>query len=129
MSNLNLKNISKSYGNQEILKKINLEINSSEFLVLVGPSGCGKSTTLRLIAGLEEPNDGDQLEAYMDRISVPTLLVRGRMSDLVTEEIADGFIKRYPNAKYVDVENARHMVAGDKNDIFTEAVLDFMSRL
>ena len=82
-----------------------------------------------LRGGLEEPNDGDQLEAYMDRISVPTLLVRGRMSDLVTEEIADGFIKRYPNAEYVDVENARHMVAGDKNDIFTEAVLDFMSRL
>ena len=58
MSSLSLKNISKSYGNQEILKKINLDINSAEFLVLVGPSGCGKSTTLRLIAGLEKPTDG-----------------------------------------------------------------------
>ena len=58
MSNLNLKNISKSYGNQIILNKINLEIDSAEFLVLVGPSGCGKSTTLRLIAGLEKPTEG-----------------------------------------------------------------------
>ena len=61
MSSLNLRNISKSYGSQEILKKINLDINDSEFLVLVGPSGCGKSTTLRLIAGLEEPNAGEIL--------------------------------------------------------------------
>ena len=58
MSNLSLKNISKSYGNQIILNKINLEIDSAEFLVLVGPSGCGKSTTLRLIAGLERPTEG-----------------------------------------------------------------------
>ena len=67
MSNLNLKNISKSYGNQEILKKINLEINSSEFLVLVGPSGCGKSTTLRLIAGLENPSEG---KIFIDNLCV-----------------------------------------------------------
>jgi len=67
MSNLNLKNISKSYGNQEILKKINLEINNSEFLVLVGPSGCGKSTTLRLIAGLENPSEG---EIFIDDLCV-----------------------------------------------------------
>ena len=54
-SGIHLKNISKSYGNQIILNKINLEIDSAEFLVLVGPSGCGKSTSLRLIAGLERP--------------------------------------------------------------------------
>ena len=59
MSNLSLKNLSKSYGDQEILKEINLDIDSGEFLVLVGPSGCGKSTTLRLIAGLEEPTKGE----------------------------------------------------------------------
>ena len=59
MSNLNLKNLSKSYGNKEILKGINLDIHNSEFLVLVGPSGCGKSTTLRLIAGLEKPTKGE----------------------------------------------------------------------
>jgi len=59
MSKVQLKNISKSYGENEILHDINLDINDSEFLVLVGPSGCGKSTTLRLISGLESPNDGE----------------------------------------------------------------------
>ena len=67
MSNLNLKNLSKSYGNKKILKGINLNIQSSEFLVLVGPSGCGKSTTLRLIAGLEQPTEG---EIFIDDILV-----------------------------------------------------------
>ena len=59
MSSLKLQNISKAYGKVDILKNINLDIEEGEFLVLVGPSGCGKSTTLRLIAGLEEPSDGE----------------------------------------------------------------------
>ena len=67
MSNLSLKNLSKSYGDQKILKKINLDIDSGEFLVLVGPSGCGKSTTLRLIAGLEEATEG---EIFIDNLLV-----------------------------------------------------------
>ena len=67
MSNLNLKNLSKSYGDKKILKGINLNIQSSEFLVLVGPSGCGKSTTLRLIAGLERPTEG---EIFIDNLLV-----------------------------------------------------------
>ena len=58
MSSLKLNKISKSYGDLEILKSIDLDIQDGEFLVLVGPSGCGKSTTLRLIAGLEEATDG-----------------------------------------------------------------------
>tara|TARA_Y100001970_G_scaffold292696_1_gene435288 strand:- start:18236 stop:19330 length:1095 start_codon:yes stop_codon:yes gene_type:complete len=67
MSNVNLKNIRKSYGSQEILKGINLDIKSGEFMVLVGPSGCGKSTTLRLIAGLEDVTKG---EIYIDDLLV-----------------------------------------------------------
>ena len=67
MSKVQLKNISKSYGENEILHDIDLEVNDSEFLVLVGPSGCGKSTTLRLISGLESPNDG---EIFMDDILI-----------------------------------------------------------
>ena len=59
MSNINIKNLRKSYGDQTVLKGIDLEIESGEFLVLVGPSGCGKSTTLRLIAGLEEIDSGE----------------------------------------------------------------------
>ena len=67
MSNVNLKNIRKSYGSQEILKGINLDIKSGEFMVLVGPSGCGKSTTLRLIAGLEDVTKG---EIYIDDLLI-----------------------------------------------------------
>jgi len=62
-------------------------------------------------------------------IRQPILLVRGRMSDLVTEEIARDFLQTVPHAQYVDVENARHMVAGDRNDIFTQSVIDFTERL
>ena len=59
MAKLRLNNISKKYGKSVILNNINLDIDDGEFLVLVGPSGCGKSTTLRLIAGLESPNEGE----------------------------------------------------------------------
>lgn len=63
MANLRLKQIQKSFGETQILKSINLEINDGEFVVFVGPSGCGKSTLLRLIAGLETPSSG---EIYID---------------------------------------------------------------
>lgn len=54
-----LEGIKKSYGLVEVLKGINFEIASGEFVVFVGPSGCGKSTLLRMIAGLEMPNSGE----------------------------------------------------------------------
>jgi len=59
MSSLKIKNVSKKYGTVDVLKNIDLNIKDGEFLVLVGPSGCGKSTTLRLIAGLERPTEGE----------------------------------------------------------------------
>ena len=58
MAAITLTNVSKSFGSVEVLKDINLTIADQEFCVLVGPSGCGKSTLLRLIAGLEEVEDG-----------------------------------------------------------------------
>ena len=58
MAKVVLKNISKSFGNKQILKNINLEIKDGEFVVLVGASGCGKSTLLRMIAGLEHQTEG-----------------------------------------------------------------------
>ena len=48
------------------------------------------------------------------------------MSDLVTEEYAQDFLKMVPHAKYTDVKDAGHMIAGDKNDIFTSAVIEFL---
>ncbi|MBQ4647487.1 MAG: sn-glycerol-3-phosphate ABC transporter ATP-binding protein UgpC [Candidatus Gastranaerophilales bacterium] len=58
MAKVVLENISKSFGEKEILKNINLEIQDGEFVVLVGASGCGKSTLLRMVAGLENPSEG-----------------------------------------------------------------------
>ena len=59
MAGVVLKNISKKFGNKEILKNIYLDIKDGEFVVLVGASGCGKSTLLRMIAGLETPTSGN----------------------------------------------------------------------
>lgn len=59
MACVELKNINKTFGNEEILPCVNLRIEDGEFVVFVGPSGCGKSTMLRLIAGLEDPTGGD----------------------------------------------------------------------
>ncbi|RJT39598.1 sn-glycerol-3-phosphate ABC transporter ATP-binding protein UgpC [Mesorhizobium waimense] len=59
MTDVQFRNLSKSFGHHKILEDINLEINSGEFVVLVGPSGCGKSTLLRMLAGLEPITSGD----------------------------------------------------------------------
>ena len=59
MAQVELKNITKKYGNVIAVQDMNLSIPHNEFLVLVGPSGCGKSTTLRMIAGLEEITGGE----------------------------------------------------------------------
>jgi multiple sugar transport system ATP-binding protein len=58
MSDLKITNLYKRYGNVEILKDVNLDIKSGEFIVFVGPSGCGKSTLLRTISGLETISSG-----------------------------------------------------------------------
>jgi multiple sugar transport system ATP-binding protein len=58
MSALNIENLSKRFGTLDVLKDINLNIQSGEFVVLVGPSGCGKSTLLSIIAGLEKASGG-----------------------------------------------------------------------
>ena len=59
MSSLKLTGVRKSYGNLEVIKGVDLEIKSKEFVVFVGPSGCGKSTLLRMIAGLEHISAGE----------------------------------------------------------------------
>ena len=59
MTTVSLKKLVKAYGDIEIVHAIDLEIQDSEFIVLVGPSGCGKSTVLRMIAGLEEVSGGE----------------------------------------------------------------------
>ncbi len=60
-------------------------------------------------------------------LNVPTLLVRGRSSELVSEELAQEFLSLAPHAKYADIGGAHHMVAGDDNDTFSAAILSFLS--
>ena len=59
MASVTLENITKSWGDVTAVNNISLTIQDQEFLVLLGPSGCGKTTTMRMIAGLEEPSEGD----------------------------------------------------------------------
>ena len=77
-----------------------------------------------------EISDTDRLHSAVARMvaDVPVMLVRGRVSDLVSEEKAADFIARFPSVEFVDVSGAGHMVAGDRNDVFTAAVIDFLER-
>ena len=59
MAQIELRNISKRWGNTTVVNKLNLTVADREFLVLLGPSGCGKTTTMRMIAGLEDVTEGD----------------------------------------------------------------------
>jgi multiple sugar transport system ATP-binding protein len=58
MVSLSLRKLTKSFGAVSAVDHANLDVNAGEFLVIVGESGCGKTTTLRLIAGLEQPDSG-----------------------------------------------------------------------
>ena len=67
-------------------------------------------------------------EAAARSLKVPVMLVRGRMSEVVSEEGVREFLEMVPQAEYVDIEDASHMVAGDRNDLFCDAVVDFLKR-
>ncbi|MEZ0350039.1 alpha/beta fold hydrolase [Mycobacterium sp. pR1184] len=78
-----------------------------------------------------EVTDADRMHTAVEAIlrsGVPMLLVRGQVSDLVSQERADEFLARFPEVEFTDVQGAGHMVAGDRNDVFAGAVLDFLSR-
>ena len=97
MSSLQIRNLRKSFGAVEVLKDINLEADSGEFVALVGPSGCGKSTLLSIIAGLESvtsgevriedrvvndeaPKDRDIAMVFQSYALYPTMTVRQNMT-------------------------------------------------
>jgi multiple sugar transport system ATP-binding protein len=97
MASLTIRNLNKSFGSVAVLKGINLEVKTGEFVVLVGPSGCGKSTLLALIAGLESvsageirigdrvvngvpPKDRDIAMVFQSYALYPTMTVRGNIT-------------------------------------------------
>lgn len=84
-----------------------------------------------LLGGTDEPRslrNEDRLDAAAGALALPTLLVRGRQSDVLSEEGARHLVSLVPHARYVDVGGAGHMVAGDRNDAFNDAVIEFLRR-
>ena len=85
MKTLKIEELSKNFGATEVLRKINLEIDEGNFLVLLGPSGCGKSTLLNIIAGLETINEGN---VYIDDYNVSKVEPKDRNIAMVFQSYA-----------------------------------------
>jgi pimeloyl-ACP methyl ester carboxylesterase len=73
--------------------------------------------------------DQARLEKAARALTLPTLLVRGRASDLLSEDGAHQLLELVPHARFADVAGAGHMVAGDRNDLFNDAVVSFLDDL
>ncbi|RMF17757.1 MAG: maltose/maltodextrin ABC transporter ATP-binding protein MalK [Gammaproteobacteria bacterium] len=101
MASLTLRNVCKIYGDVEVSRDINLDIQDGEFVVFVGPSGCGKSTLLRMIAGLEDISSGD---LYIDN---------DRMNDVPPMERGVGMVFQ-SYALYPHMNVAENMAFGLK---------------
>ncbi len=86
--------LTKRFGSVLAVNNLSLDIRDREFLVIVGPSGCGKTTTLRLIAGLEEPDSGN---IYIDDVLVNDVRVGKRGVQMIFENYA-----LWPHMKVLD---------------------------
>jgi pimeloyl-ACP methyl ester carboxylesterase len=75
------------------------------------------------------PEQAERMVAAARRITIPVLLVHGKESDLVSAETVREFLDLVPNAEYLDVADAGHMIVGDRNDAFAAGLLDFLRRL
>ncbi|KGL56753.1 ABC transporter ATP-binding protein [Pantoea ananatis] len=89
MASITLNNVTKNWGETQVLKPINLSIENGEFVAILGPSGCGKSTTLFLLAGLYAPSSG---EIAFDGHNVNRIDARDRNVGIVFQSYA-----LYPN--------------------------------
>jgi pimeloyl-ACP methyl ester carboxylesterase len=89
---------------------------------LSGPRGGPDETRTSIVDPARLANDAKS-------ISIPTMLVRGRQSDLLSQEGADELLELIPHAQFADVAGAGHMVAGDRNDLFNEAIVKFLDEV
>ena len=69
-----------------------------------------------------------RMEAAARLVTAPTLILRGGKSELVTPEAASEFVKMFPRGEFVEIGDAHHMVAGDQNDPFSQALVDFVRK-
>ncbi|ADP81558.1 alpha/beta hydrolase fold protein [Pseudofrankia inefficax] len=92
-------------------------------------SGAADMTAQEFAAEAEKTLQTDALRAAAQAIRVPALLVRGKQSDIVSDEGVTELLELIPHAEYVDVTGAGHMVAGDDNDVFAGRLGDFLTRL
>ena len=83
----------------------------------------------RFVTGMgarRQAAEGQRVEPRWEDIDIPVHLIRGRMSELVSREAAEAFVATLRHGSFIDVADAGHMVAGDRNDVFLEAVLAFL---
>ncbi len=85
MSKIVIKNLEKSFGDNKVINKFNIDIKDGEFIVLVGPSGCGKSTLLRMFSGLESIDQG---EIFLDKKLINNLIPSKREIAMVFQSYA-----------------------------------------
>ncbi len=85
MSKIVIKNLEKSFGDNKVINKFNINIKDGEFIVLVGPSGCGKSTLIRMVSGLESIDQG---EIFLDTKLINNLIPSKREIAMVFQSYA-----------------------------------------
>ena len=114
MASITLKNISKWFSDNQVIKNIDLNIRDGEFVVFVGPSGCGKSTLLRIISGLEDLDNG---LVSIDDIDVTDKIPYDRGISMVFQSYA-----LYPHMSVFDNIGFSLKTSGVKNIILEKRV-------
>jgi len=114
MASVQLRNVTKAWGDVVVSKDINLDITEGEFVVFVGPSGCGKSTLLRMIAGLETVTSGD------------LLIGDKRVNDVPPAERGVGMVFQsyalYPHLSVAENMSFGLKLAGAKKEVINQRV-------
>ena len=70
-----------------------------------------------------------RLKNYAQSIYVPTLLIKGALSNVLTQQEVDDFLKTIPHTEFIEIDKAAHMIAGDRNDIFANSAISFLTNL